>query len=259
MQPLIKYTGSKRHFAKEISLLYPKYSKALVPFCGGGSFLPQLQGNILASDLCSPLIRAFNLLKSSPEELLNSYTSVQEEYIKDRDVYYKIRDQFNSNKDRGDLFFILTRLCFNGLIRWNSEGDFNTSCHFSRDGIKPEKLAKVIESWSSVLNRTDFICEDYRDTFDRARPNNFVVCDPPYIATKGQYQSVSFDFLAFWDALEELNSKGINWLVCLDHNLDLNLVPDIYKNIHKTRELNSSFNRLKLKNVNNGNTLLTNY
>lgn len=259
MQPIIKYTGSKRHYAAEIAAIFPEYDTAYLPFCGGCSFLPYLDGQVIASDLCASLIAALNTVKNTPETLLDLYSTVRLEYIKDRNFYYKIRNDFNADQSRGDLFYILTRLCFNGLIRWNSEGKFNVSCHFSRDGIEPERLRKVFHSWEQVLSRATFLNEDYRVTFDRAKSGDLVVCDPPYLNTKGQYQNEIFNFSQLWENLELLNSKNVKWVLCLDHGLDLSIIPNIYRGVFHTRELSSSFNRLKLNNIKNGNTILTNY
>jgi DNA adenine methylase len=53
---------------------------------------------------------------------------------KGEEYYYEVRERFNRFKDPLDFLF-LNRACFNGVIRFNSKGEFNTPF-----GKKPNRL-----------------------------------------------------------------------------------------------------------------------
>lgn len=63
------------------------------------------------------------------------------------------------------IFYFLTRTCYNGTIRYNGKGEFNTSHHFGRTGMLPKKVEEVI-SYSSELMRgkdIDFACSSFEN------------------------------------------------------------------------------------------------
>lgn len=49
--------------------------------------------------------------------------------------YYRVRKRFNANHDPHDLLF-LKRSCFNGLMRFNKQGQFNTSLCRKRERFR---------------------------------------------------------------------------------------------------------------------------
>ncbi len=55
----------------------------------------------------------------------------------------------------------LSRICVNGLIRFNDKGEFNNSLHYSRPGIKPESLRDIINDWSEHIQGAEFYADDY--------------------------------------------------------------------------------------------------
>lgn len=107
--------------------------------------------------------------------------------IQFRKFYYmKIRERFNTYHKPEDFLF-LSRTATNGLIRFNSKGEFNSSYHLTRKGIIPDKLEKIISQWSDMLNKNnvEFICEDYKNIIPEQ--GDFMYCDPPYIGTDSMY------------------------------------------------------------------------
>lgn len=216
IQPVIKWTGSKRSQAAEIVNYFPNFNHYYEPFVGGGSVMFAAHPTAgTAGDICTPLIELWKLIRDNPEEILSFYTS-QWQRLQDEGhtVYYEIRDTFNESFDPLSLFF-LTRTCVNGLIRFNQVGEFNNSLHHTRKGINPSRLRSILYQWSHVIRNIDFFSEDYRVTTAQATSEDFIYLDPPYFHTRGRYYGhIDFDeFLAY---LEYLNSNNIYFALSYD-------------------------------------------
>lgn len=213
IQPAIKWSGSKRgqsetivsHMPKEINTYYE-------PFVGGASVLYQLLHsdikvyNYTCSDFNNDLITLWNYIKNNPDLLSEMYKDRWEYLNSNEDVnikkqkFYEIRSRFNKDRNPADFLF-LSRTCTNGLIRYNSKGEFNTSLHFSRKGIIPETLKEIILNWSEVINANDveFIHRSYDEV--EANEGDFLYLDPPYANTKGMYFG-ALDYEKFWNWLK---------------------------------------------------------
>lgn len=166
--------------------------------------------NVICSDINNDLITLWNKIKNKPEELISAYSQRWNELNKDEDIerkkqyFYSVRSRFNKTRNPDDFLF-LSRTCTNGLIRYNSKGDFNTSLHFTRKGIEPETFQKILDHWSKKLVENDvtFIRQDYKNISTGA--DDFMYLDPPYANTKGIYYG-TINYLEMWDWLR--NQKG---------------------------------------------------
>jgi len=217
-QPVIKWSGSKRTQAEKLVSLFPEFKTYYEPFLGGGSILYPLKNRInsaVCGDICKPLINLWLLIQKNPEKLINSYQINWERLQKEGyRVNYEIRTRFNKEHNPEDLFF-LSRTCVNGLIRFNSKGEFNNSFHLTRKGINPERIRKIILDWSKAIQTIKFVHLDYHETTKKATSVDFVYLDPPYFNTKGRYfGKINYEeFLAY---LEDLNKKGVKYILSYD-------------------------------------------
>ena len=220
-QPIIKWSGSKRKIASDILSLAPKnYKTYYEPFVGGGSMLYMIDAKKrIASDINKPLIDLWNLIKNDPDHLLNTYKTYwqllnDENNPNSYQTFYNIREEFNSTYKPEDLFF-LSRTCVNGLIRFNKKGEFNNSLHYTRKGINPDKLEKILQSWNERIKDVNFLHLNYYDILSLVKKGDFLYLDPPYFNTKGMYYgSINADmFLSF---LEKLNQKGVMFILSFD-------------------------------------------
>lgn len=138
------------------------------------------------------------------------------------DYYYHVRDRFNSQHDALDFLF-LNRACFNGMIRFNKNYEFNVPY-----GHKPQRFSKAyvtkvtnqvryVEDMMKTRSWT-FLCQSFEETISTAGAKDFIYCDPPYI---GRH----VDYYDSWDEASEvalsraLTRSGARFMLSTwDHN-----------------------------------------
>lgn len=248
--PVIKWSGSKRSQAVQIKSFFPEeFDTYYEPFVGGGSMLYAVYPEkAICGDICEPLIQLWNEIKNNPGALSEAYrtrwTRLQTE---GHTAYYDIRDEFNKNHSPEDLLF-LSRTCVNGLIRFNTNGEFNNSLHHTRPGIHPDRLKKIVLDWAEHIQGSCFLAADYRETTETATNKDLIYLDPPYFHTKGRYYgTINFD--EFLEYLETLNSKGIKYVLSFDGTRgEDSFTVDLPKELYKRHEMipsgNSSFKKV---------------
>lgn len=105
--------------------------------------------------------------------------------------YYEVRKRFNQKHDPLDFLF-LNRSCFNGMIRFNKNFEFNVPY-----GHKPQRFSKAyitkitnqVAHVEQLLKENDwsFLCQSFEETIKLADKNSFIYCDPPYIGRHTDY------------------------------------------------------------------------
>ena len=110
---------------------------------------------------------------------------------KDEKHYYYIRDRFNEEHNPLDFLF-LNRSCFNGMIRFNRNYQFNVPY-----GHKPNRFAKAyitkivnqVKRLENIFPDVDwkFKCQSFEQTISEADTQSFIYCDPPYIGRHVDY------------------------------------------------------------------------
>ncbi len=140
----------------------------------------------------------------------------------DAEHYYRVRERFNAHHDALDFLF-LNRACFNGMIRFNKNYEFNVPY-----GHKPQRFSKayVTKIVNQVKHVEDmlkthswtFLCQSFEKTIAMAGPEDFIYCDPPYIGRHVDYYD-SWDEeleIALSKALSQSGAKFM--LSTWDHN-----------------------------------------
>lgn len=258
LQPIIKWSGSKRSQAEQIvSLIDKNYDTYYESFCGGCSVLfyilnycPNKFKHYVCNDLNKGLIDTFNIIKAFPNLILETYTELWNELNKDNDLNRKkqffnyIRKEFNETGYPCYFFFIM-RTTTNGMPRYNKNGEFNNSFHVTRNGIEPIRLKPILDKWSELLNKYDvqFINQSY-DTINPSE-NDFLYLDPPYANTKGMYYG-TIDYNNLWNYLK--NCKSDYFLsfdgIAGEENNIYNVPKELYNKHILLNSGNSSFRRV---------------
>lgn len=231
IQPIIKWTGSKRSQSSEIIQYFPKdIDTYFEPFCGGCSMMMKLLNtpdisvkHVVCSDLNKDLIDTWKFIKDNPNELFDVYTilynnltsksSVDEK----RSLFESIRNDYNNTHDPC-LFFWIMRTCTNGMPRYNRDGQFNNSFHLTRNGIVPENLKPILDVWSEKLNRhnVEFRNCSYEEILKESQSGDFVYMDPPYMGTGSSIYFGNFNTDNFFNELRLLNERGVKYLLSFD-------------------------------------------
>ena len=136
-------------------------------------------------------------------EVVRSYLEREGKQLAAGDTaYYKeVRDRFNRNHSPLDFLF-LNRCCFNGMIRFNRQKEFNTPY-----GHRPERFSKgyitkitnQVEHVAELFRMHDwtFVCQSFEETIAMAGENDLVYCDPPYLGRNTDYYDT-------WDEQQEI-------------------------------------------------------
>ena len=256
-QPVIKWSGSKRSQCQNIINYFPKEINTYYePFCGGASVLRGLlESDIkvkqyVCSDLNEGLIELWKLIKEDPVSVSNHYEKLWTELnqyddkaIK-RQYFENVRERYNKEHNPLDFMFIM-RTTTNGMPRYNQKGDFNNSFHITRNGIDPERLRKIINEWSVLLNKNNvcFKCCSY-DTIIPQK-GDFMYLDPPYAGTKGMYFG-GFDNKKLFEYLRKIDCS---WAMSYDgisgkEDNTFEVPQDLYDEHLYIKSGNSSFKRV---------------
>ena len=263
LEPIVKWSGSKRSQAAEIVARMPReIATYYEPFCGGCSVLYRLLNTptvkvarYVASDVNRDLIGLWNMIRDYPDELCNGYGELweafnrhglcKEDYERRKEVFYTIRDRYNREHSPIDFLFIM-RTTTNGMPRYNDKGEFNNSCHFSRPGIHPVRLKEICRDWSLVLKAKSV---EFRSaSYETLEPGcqDFLYLDPPYASVHKRqmyYGGIDIDAFVKW-----LSSRKCKWILSFDGkrgetDCTYDLPTSLYKRHEYLNAGNSSFER----------------
>ncbi len=194
----IRWAGSKK---KVLNVMLESFKKNkdnyIEPFLGSGVVMINVLNNIDAlnykniyvNDINSNIIGFYKMLKTQPNNLINSLLELSNTYNKksakaQEKMYYDIRKKFNESKCCDPTYFyFLMKVGFNGVYRENKLGKFNVP--FGKKEkfvIQKDNMLKI----SKLIKKVKFYNLSYEKFLDMLFKkgilnNSFVYCDPPYI------------------------------------------------------------------------------
>lgn len=191
VRPPLKWAGGKRWQLPHLRPLWEPHShrRIVEPFCGG-----------LAVTL--GLLPAKALLNDTNPHLINFYRWLQRglgttlRMENDEGLFYEHRERFNTlvrdggseSAEAAALFYYLNRTGFNGLCRFNRQGEFNVPFgRYSRIGYTKDffEYRRVFEDWSFRHGDIEAV---------PLRKSDFVYADPPYDVEFTQYAKDGFSW-----------------------------------------------------------------
>ncbi len=198
--PPIKCQGIKTKLvpfiASQICWQEGKNSTWIEPFLGSGvvafNLLPE---QALLTDSNRHIVEFYQAIqgRSLTRETVRQFLQDEGKMLHQQgeDYYYEVRQRFNLSGNPLDFLF-LNRACFNGLMRFNSRGDFNVP--FCR---KPQRFSQSYIT--KIANQVDWVARQmagkdwkfrvalWEETLETAQSRDFVYLDPPYIGRHTDY------------------------------------------------------------------------
>lgn len=223
--PFVKWAGGKSKLVENILNVVSNHINLdeiehyIEPFVGGGAMFFYLATHYQFKtytiiDINLDLINVYKAIKENPIFLAKEMDVLQNEYnsysnMKDKELfYYEIRDKYNNfgfkeslnehiDFKRAAQFIFLNKSGFNGLYRVNKSGEFNVPFgKKERVNLYDDKnILKVYE----VLQKTNIIHGDYRQTLNYLQNNTFVYFDPPYRPISNTSSFTAYDNNGFND------------------------------------------------------------
>ena len=192
LKPPLKWAGGKRWLIPYLFPLWKGYShnRLVEPFCGALavalSFTPK---DALLNDINQHLINFYKWLKKG--------LVISLEMNNDEKMFYLYRKRFNTltrenksdTKEAAELFYYLNRTAYNGLCRFNNDGEFNVP--FGR--YKKINYVRDFMSYKKKLSKWIFLYDDFENI--SVKDDDFIYADPPYDVEFTKYAKEDFT----WD------------------------------------------------------------
>lgn len=208
MKGVFKIAGSKAKLADKIISLLPGATSFIEPFYGSGCVsltavdsFPGKYEKFFCNDANQSIWSIHEHLKVHPEKIIKNIdllfnsdnSNSKESFIRNRKVYNSF--DYKGWDCTAFLFYYLAHHCFNGLVRYNKKGEFNTPyANYKNVKFNREHLLKCAE-----IYQKDFVFSnhDYRiflnwiaNTLQKnespkyiSLSNSVIYCDPPYLPT----------------------------------------------------------------------------
>lgn len=193
--PPIKSQGIKTKLVPWIMDLVPEVSgKWIEPFLGTGvvAFNANFKEAIL-NDTNPHIIDFYKGIQKQEitPPLMKQYLEHEGKLLSVADNngyehYLKVRSRFNSGEYSPYDFIFLSRAGFNGMMRFNSKGNWNIPFCKKPDRFAQAYITKITNQVSNVSNIIQpeplwtFHNKSFAEIIPLATENDFIYCDPPY-------------------------------------------------------------------------------
>jgi DNA adenine methylase len=182
-KPFLKWAGSKTKLVKALKPLLPLGEfRFIEPFVGAGAvFLNTDYPANLLCDSNAELICLYQALQQHGSKFVQRCASLFTPENNREDRFYEFRTEFNEAGDperRAALFVYLNRHCYNGLCRYNQDGQFNTPFgRYERPYFPGDEMLDFAVRLKSAALKV----QDFRVSMSEAASGDVVYCDPPYV------------------------------------------------------------------------------
>lgn len=199
--PPIKIQGIKTKLVPFIleNIKWDGEGTYIEPFLGSGVVGFNLAPDkAIFNDINPYIIEFYNGVKNKDinHEIVRNYLETEgaklEKTPEGKDsYYYEVRDRFNKDKSVLDFLF-LQRSNFNGMIRFNSKGEYNVPFCNKPKRFNKSLITKIVNQvkWlEDLMEGRDwqFTCRDFAEVMSLAKEGDLVYLDPPYFGLSDTY------------------------------------------------------------------------
>jgi len=234
--PVLKWPGGKRWIADKLIKMFPeKYGVYYEPFFGGGAIFFNLRPlKSVLSDINSELIKTYDELKNSPEDIISELSKMRI----GKKTFYDLRKNIpQNNMLKAVRFIYLNKSAFNGMFRVNKLGLFNVPYGCKRGTVLCDETA--IGNASKALANSSLIVSDFEAIIDRAKNGDLVYADPPYTVKHDnncfrRYNESIFswqDQLRLVKTLRRASQRGVKIFVSNAHNREVKIIYKGFKSL----------------------------
>jgi DNA adenine methylase Dam len=211
VRPFLKWPGGKYAQLDQIMPFIGSGKRLIEPFVGAGSVFLNAQGfeRYIGGDTSADLIGLYHALQKNPGALVDKARAMFDGYNSEKG-YFDIREKFNrihyTPLERAAALLYLNRHSYNGLMRYNLKGGFNSSYGKYKAPYFP---ADEMEAFSKLSPSCEFHCQSFVDTIRQAGEGDVLFCDPPYMPLPGKegfttYTGTTFTDEHQWQLLNEM-------------------------------------------------------
>ncbi|ENA9094466.1 Dam family site-specific DNA-(adenine-N6)-methyltransferase [Salmonella bongori] len=181
-RPFLKWAGGKYSMLPDLYHIIPAGMRLIEPFVGGGSVFLNSDKHacFLLADVNTDLINLYQMLAVVPDTVIR-HARVMFDRLNNAESYTALREEFNAQvmdgPERAAAFLFLNRHCFNGLIRYNRNNQFNVGWGKYPSPYFPEE---EIKAFTEMAHNCVFMAAGFRRTLALAGEGDVVYCDPPY-------------------------------------------------------------------------------
>ena len=191
LRPLLKWAGGKRWLVPHLRRIYAshRHRRLVEPFCGGLAItLGLLPQKALLNDINPHLINFYRWVKKG--------LRIEIPLANEASLYYQYRNRFNELIQKGladtpeaaQLFYYLNRTGYNGLCRFNRQGEFNVP--FGR--YRQISYQRDFLPYAPLFQKWDSLCTDFENL--PLDSEDFIYADPPYDVPFRQYSERGFSW-----------------------------------------------------------------
>lgn len=180
----LKWAGSKGNAIDSLLTHIPREGQVWVePFAGSGTAALNVDyERYVISDINQDLINLMQWVVKNPKAVITAVKPFFTGEFNNKKAFHALRDRYNQSNDpqeRATLLLYLNRHCFNGLMRYNLSGYYNTSFGDYKSPRVPEE--QLYEFSRHFKGRAKFTCRGFEKLKFVRREGVTAYCDPPYL------------------------------------------------------------------------------